>query len=336
MKLFIYEHITSGALIDAPLPASLAREGHEMLMAIVQDFSQIANIELFILRDHRLTALTQISHVSSYPVTNANTFQHHYHDLLNHVDVVLPIAPETEHVLYDIQSDVLNSPAHLLGCQPAATEVCTNKLHYGQRFNRSTPMTVKAKDFLASPFSSRTGFIIKPLDGAGCLDTLFCAQASDVSLFLQQHIDSLERLIVQDYREGTPISLCLLADISGITVLSINQQHIDINHQNGTLSYQGSTVNGVDDAIFSLQQAQKLAADIHKNIPGLFGFIGADLIVGEDKISIIDINPRLTTSYSALHQSLKINPAQLLLTLFKHGLSALPAFTTRTPIEVLI
>lgn len=54
MNLVVYEHITSGALCDESLPASLAHEGENMLFAIVQDLLLLGQIHLTILQDARL------------------------------------------------------------------------------------------------------------------------------------------------------------------------------------------------------------------------------------------------------------------------------------------
>ena len=45
-------------------------------------------------------------------------------------------------------------------------------------------------------------------------------------------------------------------------------------------------------------------------IPGLTGYVGVDLVLTEDSALLIEINPRLTTSYIALRQVTPVNLAK--------------------------
>jgi tyramine---L-glutamate ligase len=340
MKVFVYEHITSGALINESLPASLAREGNEMLAAVVHDMALLTNIELSILRDFRLEPLLDIVTNPNHQcliIDNDISFHQHFIQTIKHADAVLIIAPGTDGLLQNLQQSVLNQGTQLLGCQPIATQICTDKIACYQQLtsnNVLTPYTVTGSNWLLNTFDSASGFIVKPRDGAGCLDTLFFANSSAVTAYLTTNSIDTEQTIVQPYIEGKPLSLSLLCDDKTSRVLAINQQHIQLD--DGQLSFHGCSVNSVEEAQFSLTQATVIAQQTHRAIPGLWGFIGIDLIVTDNQAYVVDINPRLTTSYVALHQSLSLNPAQLLLTMMTQGLAALPSISQRHAIEIII
>lgn len=340
MKLFIYEHITSGALINEPLPASLAREGNDMLIAIVQDLAQLSNIELIILRDVRLEPLTNMinsTQIYCSTIDNKSSFQEHYRTALNDADMVLPIAPETDEVLSNIQQQVLDNNKQLLGCQPSATQLTSDKYQCFQQlesFGLASPNTIKANEWPEKLFNSPSGFIIKPIDGAGCINTLFLENKHKLETWLASHAHELNQYLIQSYITGPSLSLSLLSDHSNSLVLAINQQHIF--HENGKLSFHGCTVNDSENSDFSLLHASNLANKIHPAIPGLWGFIGIDFILHNGTPYIVDINPRLTTSYIGLRQSLNINPAKLLLMMMKQSVMTLPELTVRQPIEVRV
>jgi len=340
MKLFIYEHITSGALIDESLPASLAREGDNMLMAIVQDLVQLATIELIILRDARLEALTDLSDngtVHIVTIDNSTRFERAYLDAINQADMVLPIAPETEGVLTEIQQQVLNSQTRLLASHPVATQITSDKYLCHQQLiahGIHSPTTIKACEWPLKHFHSPSGFIIKPIDGAGCIDTFFIADSPSLEAWLESHDSGLDKMIIQAYIDGEPMSISLLADSNDSLILAINRQKIQFN--NTQLTFVGSIVNGVDEADLSVTQAAEIVAKVHQAIVGLWGFIGIDIIVQNNTLFVLDINPRLTSSYSGLRQSLNHNPAQLLFTMMEHGLSALPASLQRQAVEVKV
>mgnify|MGYP003624440198 CR=1 FL=1 len=340
MKVFVYEHITSGALINESLPASLAREGNEMLAAIVHDMSLLTNIELIILRDFRLGPLLDILENARHHclmIDNDATFQLHYASSVKDADAVFIIAPETDGLLQNLQQSVLDQNTQLLGCKPTATQICTDKVICHQQLmsnNVLTPHTITAKEWSLNPFNSSSGFIVKPRDGAGCIDTLFFANRSALTTWLRLSSIELEQTIIQPYIEGNAISLSVLVDDKTCRVLAINQQHIKL--ENDQLSFHGCCVNGIAETQFNPAQAAAIAQQTQYAIPGLWGFIGIDLILTDDEAYIVDINPRLTTSYVGLRQSLKLNPTQLLLTMIEQGLSALPLNTQRHAIEITI
>jgi len=46
-------------------------------------------------------------------------------------------------------------------------------------------------------------------------------------------------------------------------------------------------------------------------LPGLRGHVGVDLVVAPDRCVVIEVNPRLTTSYVGLRRALRANLAEL-------------------------
>tara|TARA_R110002050_G_scaffold269917_2_gene412480 strand:+ start:11247 stop:12269 length:1023 start_codon:yes stop_codon:yes gene_type:complete len=340
MKVFVYEHITSGALIDESLPASLADEGNKMLTAIVHDMTLLTDIELIILRDVRLKPLLDTIKPPRHRcliIDNSPAFQQHFTRAVNQADAVLIIAPETNGILQNLQQSVLNQNTLLLGCEPTATQICTDKLLCYQQLqshNVLSPHTITADEWSLNPFSSPSGFIVKPRDGAGCIDTLVFTNPTAVTAHLTSSSANIEKTIIQPYIKGKTMSLSILCDHQSSRVLAINQQHIKLD--NGQFSFHGCSINSTDESEFSLKQATDIAHQTQLAIPGLWGFIGIDLIVTENETYVVDINPRLTTAYVGLHQSLNLNPAQLLLTMMALGLSTLPLSMQRNAIEIIL
>ena len=50
-------------------------------------------------------------------------------------------------------------------------------------------------------------------------------------------------------------------------------------------------------------------------MPGLWGYAGVDLIVSDQGPVVLEVNPRLTTSYAGLSQALNMNVAEKILAL---------------------
>jgi predicted ATP-grasp superfamily ATP-dependent carboligase len=62
-----------------------------------------------------------------------------------------------------------------------------------------------------------------------------------------------------------------------------------------------------------------LASEIAAAIPLLWGYVGVDLVLTESGPVVLEINPRLTTSYCGLRHALSHNPATWVLDLLKNG-----------------
>jgi predicted ATP-grasp superfamily ATP-dependent carboligase len=60
---------------------------------------------------------------------------------------------------------------------------------------------------------------------------------------------------------------------------------------------------------------QALVQDVAVAMPTLWGYVGIDLIETADLIFVLEINPRLTTSYAGIDQALGINCVRAVLEL---------------------
>ena len=341
MKLFIYEHITSGALVDQTLPDSLAQEGDVMLSAILQDCHALKQCEIFMLRDVRLPAISIIDldtrHYCHW-VSFSSDFQHLWEQCLDDADAVFIIAPETGNVLTQLQQQVLNANKIILGCLPTSIALTTNKLACDQHLAKhdvATPQSSIASNWSQQKFESADGYIMKPIDGAGCIDTLRFDSGADLEHYLaQQTTDILSHALIQKYITGIPASLSLLMSAYDCIVLATNRQKI-VRKKN-KLIFNGCIVNGIEQHVFSLSQATELAIQIQRAIPGLWGFVGVDIVLANKQVYVVDINPRLTTSYIGLQQSLALNPMSLLFTMQEEGMAALPNIGQRQQVEITL
>ena len=61
---------------------------------------------------------------------------------------------------------------------------------------------------------------------------------------------------------------------------------------------------------FSPDELRAAAATLGA-LPGLRGHVGVDLVVAPDRCVVIEVNPRLTTSYVGLRRALRANLAEL-------------------------
>ncbi len=156
-------------------------------------------------------------------------------------------------------------------------------------------------------------WVLKPDDGVGCLGIrLFQDRDS-----LRRHWERLAEahaFVAQPYVAGVAASLCMLARGGEAALLSVNRQRIAV--MDDALVLLGCVVSGIDGAHGGYR---RLASDVAAALPGLHGFLGVDLIVAAGSPQVLEVNPRLTTSYVGLRESIGVNPAALVLDLVHGG-----------------
>jgi len=315
MTLFIYEHLTSGALLNEPFSPGLMHEGDAMLSALSQDLLALG-LAVSLMRDARLPELPAHPLLSVKKVSTAEEYQQYWQQSLQKNKHILLIAPETAGVLYQLVSQLEQQPIHHLGSSPEAIRLCSDKLLTSQQLLAQkirTPTTQTVDEWLSSEQSDDDLWIIKPRDGAGCEHT-FKLNGGALKNYLRTLTDEqLAQHIVQPFIPGDSLSLSLFIRATDSEILSVNRQYItEKDHQLGLSHCQPGF-----DKLISKDTAQTLVEHIRATIPGLWGFVGIDLILSDEQLWVIEINPRLTSSYAepgfrqhrnpalALHQSLQ-------------------------------
>ena len=72
----------------------------------------------------------------------------------------------------------------------------------------------------------------------------------------------------------------------------------------------GCVVNGLNESSELLGQ---LGEQVCRAIPGLWGYVGVDLVMTDRGPVVLEVNPRLTTSYAGIRRSTGWNVAELLI-----------------------
>ena len=332
MRLLLLEYITAGGLSRVSMSGSLLREGLLMRDALLSDFNMLKDMEIVTTYDARLDSshFAAFNHSSDKTICIDDTFDAMpvWQELIKTCDAALIVAPETNGVLAGLMHMVESAGIKNLGCSRSAVEIASNKYETYQLLkcaNILSIVTYTVHDFLQADEGQSLAFshgvIVKPIDGAGCAHTLYFDNVSALRAWLQveSHDQFLrqDEFIIQPYQTGTPASISMLCKNGAAWLLSCNQQSIEIrNHlvkgNPASIHYKGSQVN----ALTRQQNAfAALANKIAAAMPDLNGYVGVDVIVNNNDVYVVEINPRITTSYIGLRESLNVNPAKLLLDL---------------------
>ena len=301
MRIFVYEFITGGGLVDRPLPRSLAHEGELMVRAVVRDLRDVPGIEVIVTRDLRAEPLPP--GVEVHVPRDAGEARRLFGHCVGTSHATWIIAPETDGVLERLSADVQGRGGRLLGSRPAAIAVAASKTRTAAALARLGVPIVPVFDPAGAvpPFAGPA--VVKPDDGAGCTDTRVHADV-ETALIDWDARGRNPRSVLQPFVEGEAASLSLLVRDAHAVILGVNRQHV--TRHGGLLQFHGCSVNGL--ASWQAPLAS-LAQSIAEALPDLWGYVGVDLILSDAGAMVLEVNPRLTTSYVGLRESLGVNPA---------------------------
>lgn len=303
MKILAFEYVTGGGMLDDSRMPDLAPEGDAMLRALVHDLRLIPGVEVLVLRDPRLAQDVP----GSFPAPGvAHDFRPAFRDAVLACDAVWPIAPETDGILLDITNDILDCGRAVLNSRPDAVRVASSKRATHALLERHGIPSIRCFDTEDAIPMSVDAVIVKPDDGAGCLETHLFRDRSALRGWLRE--SAATGCVLQPYVAGEPRSLSLVCGGGRGRLLACNRQRIGI--AGGTLRFEGVDVGVAKDNDGTYA---KLAARLCEALPGLWGYCGVDIVEAADGPTVVEINPRLTTSYVGLRQAAGCNPAALVL-----------------------
>jgi len=226
-------------------------------------------------------------------------------------EAALVIAPETGGALERTSALLYEAGVSLLGSTPAAIAVAADKWECSRRFGRAglpAPDTACVAPHDAAAAARRLGLpvVLKPLDGAGCDGLAVVGAETDLGAALAlPALAGAEKILVQRWVAGEAASVSLLvADGGAVLPLSLNTQELRIGIP---CAYEGGRA-AIDHA--RRDEAFDLAARAVGLVPGLRGYVGVDMVLAPGGCLLVEINPRLTTSYVGLRRALAFNLAE--------------------------
>ena len=309
MKILVFEYITGGGLAGDDLPIALAAEGRMMLQALLDDLKSLAGLELILPLDQRCIDVSLPANTRVIPIGVSDDIWQILPALIDDVDMVWPVAPETGGILESLARQVKASGKTLLLSDPETVALCGNKLETYRRLKACELPVVETLALSEWNSSSFSTCVIKPIDGVGCEGSRII---DDLSAF-QFTINDTDAYVLQPFIEGQAISLSCLFKQGRAWLLCCNKQEIVIQDRRFVLRACLVNIHNEGHEFY-----QNLLERVAKALPGLWGYIGIDLIETEEQGPLIlEINPRLTTSFVGIKQATGINVTEQSLALLK-------------------
>lgn len=205
-------------------------------------------------------------------------------------DAVWIIAPECGSALLLLTEQAERFGKTVIGSSAEAVKLCGDKLSLENHL--AGMVTMPGSEPFSADFSAFP-CIVKPIDGAGSEAVFFVTDAKQ----LREIEVGKQNYLIQPYIEGDKLSAGIYTRDGEPVLLGVCRQvmssgkSLKLKNLIGPIDYAGK------------KRLLELIKKIHRLCPGLGGYWGIDFIDGGGKITLIEINPRLTTSYPIYAES---------------------------------
>lgn len=308
MRVAVWEYFCASDCVPAESGRrEIQREGQAMLLALVEDLLAVSE-SVDVLWDPTL---------DDFPLPAAQVHRPRCHDLeavaakvARKADLAVVIAPESDHILRDFYELVTSNDGVWRGVEPGAIAIASDKLKTHHALSDSgvaTALTLPMSDAELMPVGPA---VLKPIMGAGCEDTVVVTDTKDLdgfSVWKETHV-------LQPLVSGMPSSMAGIGHDGVWTALPVVRQIIVGDE---LLEYAGGLLDIKDAQVPAhLNEFVQGCADA---IGAMNGWLGIDFIEKSDGTCvIIDVNPRLTTSYIGYRQATTCNLADAIVRPSQH------------------
>lgn len=322
MKILVFEYITGGGFNKQALPVALAKEGLLMLNALLDNLAQLNNHEVWLMLDWRVKDLVNRAAINPVIISPEHNVTEEFAGLVALSDWVWPIAPESDGVLFTLCQIVEQLGKILLTSPAKAVAIAGNKLKTYEFLNRHHIAVVPTK--ILSDTYIPGEWMIKPVDGVGCVDSYKVTNRQEFERFQRAQTE----YVIQPHLQGETISLSCLFKEGRAWLLCVNWQCFDLINSQYHLAK--IVVNHhADSGVY-----QRLLDEIALALPALWGYVGIDLIETPEQQWVLEINPRLTTSFAGLYDALGINVVETVLQLLEGEPSLHPACNRAVTVQI--
>ncbi|MBL8829949.1 MAG: ATP-grasp domain-containing protein [Planctomycetaceae bacterium] len=312
MRVFVYEYVTGGGFLsspDEPIATSLLAEGHAMLAALATDFAALPGVDVTTLVDHRLSALPW-PRVARQIVESAEHEWRLFAHLAASADWTVVIAPEFAghlrrrcEVVEGLGRRLLGPGSELVTLASDKTALLAYLADAGVRVAQGICWTG------GEPWPDRLTYpvVLKPNDGAGSLGVQVLLGPPDA-----QSVPNAGAWRIETLHRGRHASVAVLTGPGPAVICRPCEQRLSTD---GRFTYLGGRL--LLEPVVE-QRARRLAEQVVASLPAAVGYLGLDLVLGDKPDGsddrVIELNPRLTTSYIGLRAACRDNLASAMLT----------------------
>jgi len=318
LNLLIFEYVSGGGYANQKLSASILSEGYGMLRSLISDCKAAGN-NVTTLLDSRIKEFNppneadQIISVSSPNELVAKLKEHS-----GVVDAVYVIAPESGQVLKKLVHIIKTAGGTSLNCKIDAIKRVSNKMTTYETLKRmglKVPETVllgihdKTENIRRLIKELEYPLVFKPIDGVSCGGLSIVKDEGDIAAAVKKvaRESMSKQFIAQKMIRGKAASVCVISTGDKALSVTLNMQLLTLASPDEESRYYG----GIVPFDHSLEkEALKTAQTVVEAVRGLKGYVGVDITLSKEGPVVMEVNPRLTTSYVGLRRVVNFNPAE--------------------------
>ena len=225
-------------------------------------------------------------------------------NLFHEFDKAFILAPEENNILYNIIKFLEEKKIPHLNCSSTFIQETYDKQKTSNLIKNKLPNTeLMHNDY--KKINKKDPIVAKIIDGLGA-DMLYLFKDRND---LENNKNFLtKKHIYQKFIKGQVAGVNIFSKDGIFEILSLNEQIYERKSAN-QIFLKEMRIGAFNDHIIDFKH---IVQDILKGFTGYDGFFGMDFIISENKeIFFLEINPRLTTSYTFLRESIGFNPAEL-------------------------
>ncbi len=308
MEVLVYEFFSAGGSWqwrDTLETTSLLREGAAMVAAVADELERLDHVNPVVIRDRRLSRSMMQQAGQVVWVDDSQAEQQEFDRLVARADWTILVAPEWDDILLQRARRCLQQGGRLLGPGPELIQLASDKValaHDLQQYDLPVPAgcALQRGDPLPDGFDYPA--VLKPRFGAGSAGIRWIVDSAD-QVAWDARFDDYR---LESYCPGVPASVAVLMGPAGNVVLPPCYQSLS---RDRTFLYLGGQVPINDELV---ERAEQLALRVAAVLPSGVGYVGLDIVLGEDSQQdvLIEVNPRLTTSYVGLSTLVNGNLAE--------------------------
>ncbi|WP_459202184.1 tyramine--L-glutamate ligase [Methanococcus sp. CF] len=255
-KIFLFEFTVGTGLV----PDELLAEGKLMFDILLNQFLNENYTVKTILCEKIAKKYPEYNKMDNLEVIVSDDYINSFISCLKDSDFALAIAPEEDMILYNLTELIEESGCLNLGCNKLGVKIAGDKFLTYEAIKNfvNTPKTYPIKKYVVK-------------NRLGCDST---------------HDTFDENYIVQEFIEGEPYSIIFIVKNKKFYSLCMNKQYIEERYCGGEINIDHPLK---EKAIIECKKTLE-------QIDGINGYVGVDFMIDGENISILEVNPRITTS----------------------------------------
>jgi len=318
LNLLIIEYVSGGGYANTKLSGSILSEAYGMLRSLISD-CKAAGHNVTTLLDSRLKAFNPPNEADQIVSVSASSELYtKLKELSSRVNAVYVIAPESDQVLEKLVEIVESSGGTSLNCKIDAIQRASNKITTYETLKKkgiTVPETflldIHEKTENIRRLIKELGYplVFKPLDGVSCGGLSLVKDENGIAGAAKKVAQESmsKQFIAQKLIRGKAASACVISTGDKAVAVTLNKQLVTLSSPDKESRYYGGVVP-FDHKLE--KEALRAAEKAVEGIVGLKGYVGVDMILTNEGPVVMEINPRLTTSYIGLKRAVNFNPAQ--------------------------